>query len=56
MEDLRNLLEERFDKYKFLTYKETREEFINRMIEINHLILNSMDKFLDICLKFKSFS
>ena len=53
MDTLRNLLEERFKKYNFLTYKETKEEFINRMIEINYLIVNTRDNFLDICLKNK---
>lgn len=51
--DLRKLLEERFNKYNFMTCKETREEFIERMIEINYLILTTREKFLDICLNFR---
>ena len=48
-EQIYDLILERYTKYNYLTHNESKEEFINRMVEINMALIHSKDKFLNIC-------
>ena len=45
--DIKTILKNRFEEYKYITYKETEKEWFDRMEENLNFILNSDYKFLD---------
>ena len=47
--DIKIALEERFTKYNYKLYKETKEQWLERNVEINYLILTTELKILDLC-------